>query len=105
MNKKIRNHAILIAAIVMAAFIAAAFTPARTYAKTAQSAGVTNIAKVDYENRTLKSHGTMIADNEVPLAAAPSTGDLNMTVWCILVTVSVVTSGVAIYINRKISNV
>lgn len=101
MNKKIRNHAILIAAIVMAAFIAAAFTPARTYAKTAQSAGVTNIAKVDYENRTLPSGGKMIADNEVPLAASPSSNDFNMTVWCVLVTVSVITSGVAIKVARS----
>ena len=72
MNKKMIIHGLTIAAVIIATFIAAALTPVKTYAKTPGTSAVKNIAKVDFENRTLKTETKMIADNEIPLAAEPS---------------------------------
>ncbi len=71
MNKKTSRHVIIIAAIVIATFVVAALTPANSSAKANNAAVVTNIAKVDYENRTVYKDATRIADNVVPLAATP----------------------------------
>ena len=101
MNKKMIRHGLMIAAIVIATFVVAALTPANTSAKANTAAVVTNIAKVDFENRTLYADATRIADNEVPLAAMPEETGLNMTWWWILVSVSVATTGVVIYESRK----
>ncbi len=102
MNKKIITHILMIAAIVTAVFAAAALTPSDTYAKTEKSSGVINIAKVDYENRTVRIQSKAIADNEMPLAAVPSqSGSQSGLEWVILGAVALITI-VIIRENRRI---
>ena len=69
MDKRKITHGLMVIAIVVSVFIAAAFTPIDTYTATSEKATVTNLAKVDFENRMVASDRKMIADNEVPLAA------------------------------------
>ena len=90
------THGLLIATIVIAAFIAAIVTPSKIYAKTTGSSEIINIAKVDYENRTQRTESKMIADNEIPLAAAPSETESNMTLWWVVIAASAVISGIVI---------
>ena len=101
MNKKTISHGLMITAIVIAAFIAAAFTPVKAYAKTSGDSPVQNIAKIDYENRTLRAGGTKIEDNEIPLAAVPYEDDSNMSIIRIIVAVSAVMSGIVIFEDLK----
>ncbi len=100
MNKKTIIHAILIAAIVIAAFFAAALTPANTYAKTSDSSAVINIAKVDFESRTLHAD-KRIADNRIPMASAPLETGMNISVEWIIVAVAAVVTGFIIYVDLK----
>lgn len=97
MNRKMLRHGLMIAAIVIAVFAAAALTPAKTYAETTGSVTVANLAKIDYENRARLAGVTMIADNEIPLAAAPSEKGFNLTLWLIVVSVSAIMSGIVIF--------
>ena len=107
------NRIAKISAIVLAAFIAAVSIPVTASAQTGQAgvaadavqeipaSPVMNIAKIDYESRTV-SENKMIADNEVPLAAAPSGTGLNMTLWWIVVVSSLIITGTVIIESRKI---
>ena len=70
-------------------------------AREAKSSAVINIAKVDFEARTSAPATKKIADNEIPLAAAPSESDINMAMWWILVAVSVTMTGIVIIESRK----
>ena len=90
------THGLLIVTIVIAAFIAAVVTPSRIYAKTAGSSEIINIAKVDYENRTQRTEGRIVADNEIPLAEAPSETEPDMTLWWVVIAASAVISGIVI---------
>ncbi len=101
MNRKVLVHAIMIAAVVVATFVAAALTPANTFAKTSASSAVINIAKVDFESRTLHVDRRVIADSEMPLAQAPSNAGTGMNVEWIIVAASAVVTGIIIYIDRK----
>ena len=101
MNKKNLMHVLMIAAIVASTFVAAMLTPIDAFAKTTESSSVINIAKVDYESRALLPESKMIADNEIPLAAAPADSNMNMTVWLILVTASVMMTGIVIFENLR----
>ena len=101
MNRKMIIHGIMITAIVIATFIAAALTPARTYAKTSEASAVANIAKIDYENRTLRQDSRMIADNEVPLAAAPFESTMNMSMGLLILSVSAIMAGIVIFEEIK----
>lgn len=101
MNKKVLVHGLMIVTIVAATFIMAALTPNKTYANTNHAGVVANIAKVDYDNRTVYAKEKKIADNEIPLAAFPSEAGANMTIGWIIVAVSAVMSGIVIYEERK----
>ena len=101
MNKKVLVHGLMIITIVIATFIVAALTPDKTYANTGRDTVVANIAKVDYDNRTVYAKEKKIADNEIPLAAFPSEAGANMTVGWIIVAASALMSGIVIYEERK----
>lgn len=101
MNKKVLVHAIMIAAVVVATFVAAALTPANTFAKTSESSAVINIAKVDFESRTLHADRKMIVDNEMPLAQAPSVSDMGLNLEWMIVAAAAVVTGIIVYIDRK----
>ena len=97
MDKRKITHGLLVIAIVVSVFIAAAFTPIDTYTATSEKTTVTNLAKVDFENRTLASDRKMIADNEIPLAATPFDRGNNYSLWIIVLGVVVVITGIVIY--------
>ena len=97
MDKRKITHGLLVIAIVVSVFIAAAFTPVDTYTATSETVTVTNLAKVDFENRTLASDRKMIADNQVPLAATPFETGNNYSLWIIALGVVAVITGVVIY--------
>ena len=86
----------MIMAVVLAVFAAAALTPAETYAKTSEVSVVNNIAKVDYENRTIHADTKMIADNEIPLAAAPVETGINSSFGWLILAASAIISGLVI---------
>ena len=96
MNRKMIIHGIMITAIVIATFVAAALTPADTYAKTSEVAAVANIAKIDFDNRTLRAGGTVISDNEVPLAAVPFETDMNKAMGYIIISASAIMAAIVI---------
>ena len=101
MNKKILTHGLIITAIVVSVFIAASLTADKTYAQTSKTSAVINIAKVDFENRSLHSDSRMIADNEIPLAEVPSQNDINIPLWFLIVGVSALMTGFVIYEDLK----
>lgn len=101
MNKKMMIHTLMIAAIIAATFAAALFMSVNTYAKTSDRVTVSNIAKVDFETRSLKPV-RMIEDNEVPLAEAPADNNLNMTLGWIVIAVAGVITGIIIYEDRRL---
>ena len=101
MSKKMITHGLVITAFVIAAFVAAAFTPSKTYAKTSEGPAVINIAKIDHENRTLHADSTVIADNEVPLAATPYEGGMNAAVCWAVVAASAIITGIVIFEDIK----
>ena len=71
MNSKKTAHGLTITAVLIAVFIGAALTPARTYTSAPESSATINLAKVDFENRAIRSGLTMIDDNVIPLAETP----------------------------------
>ncbi|MCR5589934.1 MAG: hypothetical protein K6F73_00205 [Lachnospiraceae bacterium] len=100
-----KNMITRISAIVLAAFIAAVSIPVSASASTGtvsksnsgiSSSSVMNIAKVDFESRSAYAGATVIADNEIPLAAAPAEGGINMTWWWMIVIASFATTGFVI---------
>ena len=97
MDKRKITHGLMVIAIVVSVFIAAAFTPIDTYTATSEKATVTNLAKVDFENRMVASDRKMIADNEVPLAATPFDKGNNYSLWIVVLGVVIVITGVVIY--------
>ena len=105
-----KNMITRISAIVLAAFIAAVSIPVSASASTGtlsksnsgiSSSSVMNIAKVDFESRSACAGATVIADNEIPLAAAPAEGGINMTWWWVIVIASFVTTGIVIIESAK----
>lgn len=101
MNKKMITHGLVIIAIVASVFIAASFTADKTYAQTSKTSAVANIAKVDFENRSLHSDSKMIADEQIPLAEMPSQTDMNIPLWFLIVGVSALMTGFVIYEDLK----
>ncbi len=101
-----KNMITRISAIVLAAFIAAVSIPVSASASTGtvsksnnsgiSSSSVMNIAKVDFESRSAYAGATVIADTEIPLAAAPAEGGINMTWWWMIVIASFATTGFVI---------
>ena len=90
MNKKIITHGLIIAAIVISAFAA--------YAKTTEASAIANIAKIDYENRTLRTSTKQIIDNEIPLAAAPSETAPDMSfAWLVVAAAALMTGIVSVF--------
>ena len=101
MNKKIITHGLIIAAIVISAFAAAALTPAKAYARTTEASAIANIAKIDYENRTLRTSTKQIIDNEIPLAAAPSETAPDMSFAWLVVAAAALMTGIVIFEDLK----
>ncbi len=97
MDKRKITHGLLVIAIVVSVFIAAAFTPVDTYKATGETVTVTNLAKVDFENRTMASDIKMIADNDIPLATTPFETGNHYSLWIIALGVVIVITGVVIY--------
>ena len=102
MNKKMKAHELIITAIVIAVFAAAVFSaatfaPTEKDSKASGSSVVINLAKVDFENRSVNTDNKVIADNEIPLADAPSETGVNMPMWWIIVAASVLMMGVVLY--------
>ena len=108
MRNSIINRLVKISAIALAAFFAAVSIPVFASAKTQGSAdtvkapAVANIAKVDFENRTLTA-GTKIADSEIPLAAMPSEKTPDMTFQLIVISTALIVVSIVIFESRRIS--
>ncbi len=102
MNTKKINHGIIITAILVAIFVAAALTPVKANTKADAPKGTINLAKVDFESRTLPAGSKVIADTQVPLAAAPLTNmNADSPVWLIVMTIGAVFTGIVIFEKRK----
>jgi len=101
MNKKMITHGLMITAILVAVFVSAAFTSEHKAKNTTESYRITNIAKVDFENNTLGTGNNMIAENNIPLASAPSSIVANASVLWIIISVSALIIGIVIYEDYK----
>lgn len=97
MNRKAISHGLKITAIIIAAFVAASLTPAKSYAKTTEASAITIVN----ENEAPDLGAKMIADNDVPLAAAPSATDNYMKIGWIIISISAVMTGIVIFEDLK----
>ena len=102
MTRKMKAHELIITAIVIAVFAAAVFTaatlaPSGKDAKAQGSSVVINLAKVDFESKSQNTESKVIADNEIPLAEAPSETGVNMPMWWIIVAGAVLMTGIVLY--------
>ncbi len=94
MSRKL-THGLMITVILIAVFFAAALTPAKADATSSKGSVAANLAKVDFESRTLGTEGRMIADNDIPLASTPFESD-NASMVMIVIAIAALATGIVI---------
>ncbi len=94
MSRKL-THGLIITVILIAVFFAAALTPAKADTASSKGSVAVNLAKVDFESRTLGTEGRMIADNDIPLASVPFETD-SSSMAMIVVAIAALVTGIVI---------